>query len=384
MKRKKIFSWVVAILMLGLFCVPAEARLFSIVTNTVNLVPGTPANGGTALFSDSSTPFTETRALTTGKITPSGPFTVANDANAGSATLKLTASDASAPGGAKDRTISLSAGYTAMGEPVDIPVNTWLQTIIDTPPPPTGLAQQIGFTLAIKPIVTATLEIKAEAPFTGNYAPSYYGATGYHYQVTLAGNPVILTEGDLAGAPGKVTFQLNPEKLVAGQNYSLKAYAYNAQTTEKGGTFAARWSAEVLFSTVTAVGGGPITIIYNLNKPIGKTGVNTISIPFDFASGVTDGNALAITTVSSLIKGINTTYGADAVTVFGWYDETTQTHVGLTGIVYNAGNIDAATKFTGAANLAAITDASLVKGRSYQVTVNVDGTKQYNLTGTAK
>lgn len=385
MKRKKVFSWVVAIFLFGLFCIPAEARLFSIVTNTVNIVPGTAANGGTALFSDSSTPFTETRAITTGKITPSGPYTVANDANAGSATLKLTANDASAPGGAKDRTISLSAGYTAMGEPVDIPVNTWLQNIIDTPPPPAGLAQQIGFTLAIKPIVTATLEIKAEAPFTGNYAPAYYGATGYHYQVTLAGNATILTEGDLAGAPGKVTFQLNPEKLTAGQNYSLKAYAYNAQTTEKGGTFPARWSAEVLFTTVSAVGGGPITIIYNLNKPVGKTGVNTISIPFDLASGITDEKGNPVKTIESLIKSINVVYGPNAVTVFGWYDETTQTHVGLTGIVYSGVNIDTVnSKYTGAASVSVIKDADIVKGRSYQVTVNVDGTTVYKLTGTAK
>ena len=385
MKRKKIFSWVVAILMFGLFCLPAEARLFSIVTNTVNIVPGTPANGGTAFFSDSSTAFTESRAITTGKITPSGPYTVANDANAGAATLKLTASDASAPGGAKDRTISLPAGYTAMGEPVDIPVNTWLQYIIDTPPPPTGLASQIGFTLAIKPIVTATLEVKDAAPFTGNYAPGYYGATGYHYQVTLAGNSTVLTEGDLSGAPGKITFQLDPEKLVAGQNYSLKAYAYNGQTTEKGGTFAARWSAEVLFTTVSAVGGGPITIIYNLNKPTGKTGVNTISIPFDLASGITDEKAKPIKTIESLIKSINTAYGSNVVTVFGWYDETTQTHVGLTGIAYSVADIDTAnTKYTGAASVSAIKDADLVKGRSYQVTVNTDGLTVYKLTGTAK
>ena len=390
MKRKQKLSWVVAIFLIGLFVIPAEARLFSIVTNSVNLVPGTPANGGKAAFSDSSTPFTESRDITAGSITPGGPYTVANDANAGSATLRLTASDAGAPGGAKDRTISLSAGYTAMGEPVDITVNTWLQTIIDTPPPPSGLASQIGFTLAIKPIITATLEVKAEAPFTGNYAPSYYGATGYHYEVRLAGQVPIVAQGDVSGAPGKVTFQLNPENFLAGQNYVLKAYAYNAQTKEKGGTFDARWSADILFSTVTAVGGGPITIVYNLTKPIGKSGINTISLPFDFASGVTDDTAASVTPVDSLIMSINAAVVAvnpantDAVTVFGWYDETTQTHVGLTGIVYNAGNIDSSSKYTGAANVAAITGAALVKGRSYQVTVKYDNVLTYRLTGTVK
>ena len=170
----------------------------------------------------------------------------------------------------------------------------------------------------------------------------------------------------------------------------LKAYAYNAQTKEKGGTFDARWSADILFSTVTAVGGGPITIVYNLTKPIGKSGINTISLPFDFASGVTDDTAASVTTVDSLIKSINAAYVAvnpantDAVTVFGWYDETTQTHVGLTGIVYNAGNIDSSSKYTGAANVAAITGAALVKGRSYQVTVKYDNVLTYRLTGTVK
>ncbi|MBU0629480.1 MAG: hypothetical protein KKC80_00990 [Candidatus Margulisbacteria bacterium] len=136
--------------------------------------------------------------------------------------------------------------------------------------------------------------------------------------------------------------------------------------------------------------GGPITIIYNLTKPVGKSGINTISLPFNFASGVTDEATAVITTVDSLIKSINAAYVAanpantDAVTVFGWYDETTQTHVGLTGIVYSAGNIDASSKYTGAANIAAITGAALDKGRSYQVTVKYDNVLTYKLTGTVK
>lgn len=232
-------------------------------------------------------------------------------------------------------------------------------TTIYSPP---SISKKVTFTSVSGKVSGFTVEIgKSDWTITKN--------SGAPQTVTINGGTTFILPDNLAG-----------DTMNANDSYKLKVKHYNLWGT------AGPESDERTYIVGEGVSGGPITLSYKLTKPVGKNGVNTISIPFDFASGVKDENGDPITTVESLIKSINSAYASNAVTVFGWYDETTQTHVGLTGLAYTALNVidTANTKYTGAASLAAITGASLVKGRCYQVTVNVDNVLTYKLTGTVK
>lgn len=144
----------------------------------------------------------------------------------------------------------------------------------------------------------------------------------------------------------------------------------------------------------TVAGGGtvgPTTISWILRKP--TTGVNTVSFPFvigdatkpvvNAGAGLTsdlDENKNGKISVGELIKAINDQAIAanpilpPVVTVFGWYDEVTQKHIGLTSITGNdAKNIPTSGTFTGGTDFNTIVNTSVSKDRSYQVTTNTDG-----------
>jgi hypothetical protein len=139
------------------------------------------------------------------------------------------------------------------------------------------------------------------------------------------------------------------------------------------------WSDPIEYQS--AGGGGPLTqseIIYTFE--VHATGVNTFAVPFNLSAGVTRGlGGAAITpfsTINDLIKEINAQSGPGTVSVFGWWDQTEQRHVGLTSIPTNAynpadGSIDpAACRATGmsAADILG-TGAPIVPNRAYQVSV---------------
>lgn len=114
---------------------------------------------------------------------------------------------------------------------------------------------------------------------------------------------------------------------------------------------------------------------WTFRKPTAKTGINTFAIPFNLAKGIKDasGNTVTLATINDLIGAINTQAKAggasgNVVTVFGWYDETSQQHIGLTSIPGG----DLAQAVPTGLSATDILGTSIVKGQPYQVSVNTD------------
>ena len=312
-KRKILVKTIIILslvaLSLSIISTPAFARTVSLLTNSVSIIPGSNASGGTAIFLDGTTQVWS-RAITGGKVTPGDAFTIANDTSAGTFYLVLTAPDSGAPDGPKNRTNTPDASYTAMGEPVDFPVNTWLSTIIDAPPPVTGTATQTGFNLQMEPVISVSLQIPAVAPFVGYYAPGYYPVGGYHYKVVDASNMTVMEEGNKGGA----SFDLDPTKYpVAQKNYILTAYAYNGYTTGHGDTNNPRWSVNILFST-TGGGAGVLTSNLYLNSMLNFF---SLGIP---SSEATKAWYVGTTPFSTVGEFINDVLGTTNVSTFGYVD----------------------------------------------------------------
>lgn len=282
---------------LVLFCFsssPAFARAVNIVTNSIKIVNGgANANNGTAVLNDTNTGQVWNRPITNGQITPGDSSVVANDVLSGSFSLTLTAPDSNAPDGPKDRRNVLSQSYTAMGEPVDFPVSTWLVTILDTPPPPTvKAAGQSGFDLDLYPRVDLEIELASAlaGPFTVNYDQNYYPFTGFHYEITNTANQQKksgnITAYSLNGTAKNAKISLTDQAFFpknAANNYSVIAYAYNnTYTLGHGGNYTPRWSSPpVLFTTSVAPAGGTL----DLGTITLRNGINFISMPFNRKEG---------------------------------------------------------------------------------------------------
>jgi hypothetical protein len=355
--------------LLGALACPVFARAVSLQTNIVNIVPGAAATGGTALFKDGGTEIWS-RSITSGQVSPAGAFTVANDTSAGTFSLVLTAPDSGVPGGTKNRTFTLSAPYTAMGEPVDFPVNTWLQNIQDSPPPLTGTATQTGFNLEMKPLISVDLAVTTAAPYVGNYARGYYPVSGYHYVVTDAGGRVA-EEGNSS----TLSFNLDPLNFpVAAINYILRSYAYNGYTTGHGGSFAPKWSGDIPFRTVAGAGGSAASaesIVLNLKKKAGGLGLNQFSFPGALITRETT----TVATLADLVSQINAV-GTARVTLLGWWDNTDQIDRGY--IVTYSGATPSFAPVNGApADPATV---ALEARKVYQVGVSENVTVEFKVT----
>ncbi len=343
----------IACLMLIIGCAffaasPAHSRPVFLVTNMVNVVPGTAANMTSgAQFLDGSSPVW-TRNLTSGHIDPSTPFTVANDTSAGTFYLRLTAPDAACPGGAKDRTTTLSAPYTAMGDAVDFVVDvSLLPTIMDTPPPVTGSAAQTGFNLEMRPLVTVNLAVITDAPYTGNYARGYYPVTGFYYQVRDASGFAVESGIKRISDPADriISFNLDPNSFPAATagDYTIVAYAYNSYTSGFGGSYAPRPSGPIPFSITGGAGGAQppftLTLESNVNATPAGPGINSFAMPFaapwfvykeDNSPVLHDGATNEVTNAYQLVKAINLAAGgANVVSSFGIWDKTDQAVKGI-------------------------------------------------------
>jgi hypothetical protein len=263
-----------------------------------------------------------------------------------------------------------------MGEPVDFPVNTWLSSIMDTPPPVGGTAAQVGFDLTMKPLISVSLEVTRDAPYTGNYDRQYYPVVGYHYRVTEGAR--LVEEGNVPSGATAVAFGLDPNNFPAAEarSYVLRAYAYNGYSTGHGGTYDPRWSADIPFSTVAGpvVGlAAPVTINIKRTRASGL-GINSFSVPrasSEVVSASKEGAAVTptITPVWNavrLCRLINEINGGPLVRTFGAWDEVNQVEKGVV-ITYSGTAID-----------------SLEPGRGYQVYVKPDPDNNVNISITLR
>ncbi|MFA4844093.1 MAG: hypothetical protein WC632_03990 [Candidatus Margulisiibacteriota bacterium] len=249
--------------------------------------------------------------------------------------------------------------------PVTTKITQYTETGTTFLDPQLPLSKKATFSSATDQIGNMTIEIgKSDWEITKN--------GGAPVQVTgLPGTGFILPDN----LPGDV-MSMNDKYIIKVKHYNLWGQA-------------GPWSSTATY-TVGATGdsgGGTYSINYKFLKP--GTGINTIAIPFDPTAGnITDKSSTAITTVGELITSINTQMGADVVTVFGWYDEAKQQHVGLTSITsYTNHAVTGGVSYP--TDTYATYDKILVlpiqKNRAYQISVNKDvSSTPYTLKGTAK
>ncbi len=372
-RRVKLTGLLIGLCCLSLLAAPAFARSVIIQTNSVDIVPGTGATGGTATFTDSvDGAFSVVQAITNGALDPGGAFLL-HDLGAGTISLSLSALDINVPGYnagevvTRTRTRSLSHSYPAIPGVEIFTVSTWLSSIQDTPPPVLVKASQIGFDLNLKPVIQVTIESPSVDPYTVYYDPSHYSTSGsgYHYKTVSGAIGVEKTN------TAKAEFTLDPNKYDAGKTYSIIAYAYNGYTFQHGGDFDPKWSASVDFTTVAIPdAGGPITIIYDFDKITDGLGVNQFSIPLEIGSfqyDIGDGQE-TIDTVKKLVLSINVHaegggMGSNLVKSIGWWDAATQKAVGYT--VNYSGDMG----LVGTDGLAVDGNELLVRDRVYQINV---------------
>ena len=148
------------------------------------------------------------------------------------------------------------------------------------------------------------------------------------------------------------------------------------------GPFDSDWATRS-FTTNLAAGGGPVTKTWTFYKP--ATGINTFAVPFTPATARdSGGTARDITTVGRAIKEINRQAGAQRVKVFGWFDNSTQIHKGLTSITYTGGapdaDVNATTSTATGGTPTIILTTRINTDEAYQVSVN-GGPIGFTLTG---
>lgn len=193
------------------------------------------------------------------------------------------------------------------------------------------------------------------------------------------------------GTSTSFTFQNNPNLQPPYNAYFIGSKTYHMAVAAYNVFGSTNYSADINpLWTTGGGGGGSFTETWTLGAT--TTGINTVNMPFNPAKTIidpTDPNKTPIKTVGDLINSINNQLGGQKtnVTVFGWYDETTQSHFGLTSIVYANGGIDTInSKVTGTLNGKAL-DVSTLLGlgiakRPYQVTVGAGlNGKTFQLTG---
>jgi len=166
-------------------------------------------------------------------------------------------------------------------------------------------------------------------------------------------------------------------------------YSKNAGSTAAGVNV-------LVFKTKSGGAGGAADVTYYLSKEANSTGINTISIPFIVNDVVNSSVSLETQpnvyvplgaetsgsyTVQDLISTINLKAGGGAtpvpvVTVFGWWDEANQQHVGFTSIPASGDLATASatgrrnpTDPASAYSAADIMGMALKTDRPYQVTV---------------
>lgn len=146
-----------------------------------------------------------------------------------------------------------------------------------------------------------------------------------------------LTEPASTTYTGGPVLTLDSSKVTAGVTYAFRVGYKN----QWGGP---TWSDKYTYIVAGGGGGGgPVTITWNLQKMTGGFGINTFNVPFDTSLGaVQDSTGIVVAqganlTIAKMIEIINKQAGGgkSVVEVFGYYDATTQKHIGLSGIVYN-------------------------------------------------
>jgi len=171
------------------------------------------------------------------------------------------------------------------------------------------------------------------------------------------------------------------------KSYHMKARAYNVFDYSA-------WSADVSPLWTTGGGGGnEVTQTWTFKKLAAGGGINTFSIPFTGLATIKDGYVESptrdVSTVQKLIAEINRQAAAlippitTPVTVFGWFDEKTQTHQGLTSIAYSGVSVNTAgSKATDVNGDSMLNEADVLAalatvintpntGKPYQVSVNL-------------
>jgi len=175
------------------------------------------------------------------------------------------------------------------------------------------------------------------------------------------------------------TFVIDGSYLSSGDTYTITAWNRNWFTASDAGANKATQSWTLLGGGIF---GGPMTEVWTFEAPSGLAHVNTMAVPFDFSKQIEDdtGTVITLSTVEDLIIAINAQTVAGNVGVFGWYDEVTQKHVGLTSIAYSGTTVDTTLSVATGNTTANIVSTALEKNRPYQVTVMQAG--DLELTGT--
>lgn len=387
--RGLVLALAVAFLV-GFFAITADARIAIITGNgNIRLLPSKPdkVTTGTGLFSDSNSgSFSDpaqpaSRTIATGLLSAPGTvFWSGSDTKAGSLSLLLRAIDSNVPNGngttvSRYRNATLSQPYDDKGNPItNFSVDTALSNIEDAPPPASGKAMHIGFDLSMNPIVFTTLEVVEGGQWVGDYSPTYYPVSSYHYKVTQDETNLLVSEGDVSPNNGKkAEFNLNPaifKGWTAGK-YWITPTAKNGYVSL---TIPAREGTRFSFEFSAGAGGPlsyPITVEVTPNKP----GFNFISIPMPpntktgtwlatTADGATSLGKIA--TAYDLIKAINYAAGKGTgkkfISTFGKWDATGQLDA---GILIPANDPDGTAK-------AALQAIKLEAGVGYQVYLGKD------------
>ncbi len=139
-------------------------------------------------------------------------------------------------------------------------------------------------------------------------------------------------------------------------------YWFRVRGTVAGG-FQSSWSSGQ-FTTLPVGGGtaGSFSRVRLFLAPASQTHINTFCLPFDPAKGINETDLTAsCATIGELITAINTKTGSDNVTVFGWWDNATQQHVGIVSLSQQL--------VTGPYTFSEIIAMPVEQDKAYQVTV---------------
>jgi len=238
------------------------------------------------------------------------------------------------------------------------------------PKAPLVEAELIGYNLTLDPLVTVKI-----TPPTNTQLASVSGGK-FHYEVRegnwTSGTAVITGDTDTT------SFQLAPAaNLELGKTYYVGAYARNYFGD---GPYSV---PDEVVITDLALGTPEVEVTYSFVKGTGAFGINTFNVPFDTSMGSVEVVAGPITRVGldvnetinigNFVRLINEQAieqgkGNSIVEVFGYYDATSQKHMGLAAITANSsGAVISSTSIDGMTSTSTILDPYI---EGYQVSVN--------------
>lgn len=183
--------------------------------------------------------------------------------------------------------------------------------------------------------------------------------TSYAWKWWKDGDP----ESSADPAATSSVLNLASTQVQQGVKYAFKA----GHSNQWGGP---TWSDKFTYTVAGGPGGGVVANDWTFKKT--TTGINTFTVPFNLANKVKDGNDAErnISSVGKLVQEINRQITLAKVTTFGWWDETGQSHKGLTAITELNNDLSVKAATTTGGDLTTILGTLVVTGRAYQVSVS--------------